>query len=47
VLLTLTAQRVAELSVVMPEAAFDAAPWQPGDTACAHWDAAEVHPLAA
>ena len=47
VLLTLTAQRVAELSVVMPEAAFDAAPWQPGDAACAHWDAAEVHPLAA
>ncbi|MGD9834705.1 MAG: ABC transporter ATP-binding protein [Piscinibacter sp.] len=47
VLLTLTAQRVAEFSVVMPEAEFDAAPWQPGDTACAHWNPAEVHPLAA
>jgi putative spermidine/putrescine transport system ATP-binding protein len=47
VLLTLTAQRVAEFSVVMPEADFDAAPWHSGDTACAHWDAAEVHPLAA
>jgi putative spermidine/putrescine transport system ATP-binding protein len=47
VLLTLTAQRVAEFSVVMPEADFDAAPWQSGESACAHWDAAEVHPLAA
>ncbi|TXH59368.1 MAG: ABC transporter ATP-binding protein [Burkholderiaceae bacterium] len=46
VLLTLTAQRVGEFSVVMPEAEFDAAPWQPGESACAHWDASEVHPLA-
>jgi putative spermidine/putrescine transport system ATP-binding protein len=47
VLLTLTAQRVAEFSVVMPEAEFDAAPWQPGESASAHWHVSEVHPLAA
>lgn len=47
VLLTLASEPVAELSVMLPEAQFDAAPWQPGDTACAHWDAADIHPLAA
>jgi putative spermidine/putrescine transport system ATP-binding protein len=47
VLLTLASEPVAEFSVVLPEAEFDASPWQPGDSACAHWDAADVHPLAA
>ncbi len=47
VLLTLASEAVPEFNVVLPEAAFDAAPWQPGDSACAHWDAADVHPLAA
>jgi putative spermidine/putrescine transport system ATP-binding protein len=47
VLLTLASEPVAELSVMLPETDFDAAPWQPGDTACAHWDAADIHPLAA
>jgi putative spermidine/putrescine transport system ATP-binding protein len=36
-----------ELSVMLGEAAFDAAPWQPGDHACVHWAAADVHALAA
>ncbi len=47
VLLTLSSEPVAEFSVVLPEAEFDAAPWQPGDGACAHWDATDIHPLAA
>ena len=47
VLLTLASEPVPEFSVMLPEAQFDAAPWQPGDSACAHWDAADVHPLAA
>jgi putative spermidine/putrescine transport system ATP-binding protein len=47
VLLTLASEPVAEFNVMLPEAEFDAAPWQPGDSACAHWDAADVHPLAA
>jgi len=47
VVLTLASDHVPELSVVLPEAQFDAAPWQPGDTACAHWDVADIHPLAA
>jgi putative spermidine/putrescine transport system ATP-binding protein len=47
VLLTLASEPVAEFSVVLPESEFDAAPWQPGDSACAHWDAADVHLLAA
>jgi putative spermidine/putrescine transport system ATP-binding protein len=47
VLLTLASEAVAEFSVVLPEAEFDASPWQPGDSACAHWAAADVHPLAA
>jgi putative spermidine/putrescine transport system ATP-binding protein len=33
--------------VVLPDAEFDAAPWQPGDSACAHWTAADIHVLAA
>jgi len=47
VLLTLASEPVPEFSVMLPEAQFDAAPWLPGDSACAHWDAADVHPLAA
>jgi len=47
VLLTLASEPVAEFSVMLPEAQFDAAPWQPGDSACAHWDSADVHLLAA
>ena len=47
VLLTLASEPVAEFSVVLPEALFDAAPWQPGDSACAHWDPADMHLLAA
>ena len=47
VLLTLASGPVPEFSVMLPEAQFDAAPWSAGDAACAHWDAADVHPLAA
>jgi putative spermidine/putrescine transport system ATP-binding protein len=47
VLLTLASEPVPEFSVMLPEASFDAAPWQPGDSASAHWDATDVHPLAA
>jgi putative spermidine/putrescine transport system ATP-binding protein len=47
VLLALESSRVPAFSVVLPEAEFDAAPWQPGDSACAHWDDAAVHLLAA
>ena len=47
VLLSLASERVPGFNVVVPEAEFDAAPWQPGESACAHWDAAAVHKLAA
>ena len=47
VLVTLASETVPELSVMLPEASFDAAPWQPGDSTCAHWDGIDVHPLAA
>ena len=47
VLLTLASEPVAEFAVMLPEAEFDASPWQPGDAATAHWSAADVHPLAA
>jgi len=47
VLLTLASATVPEFSVVLPEAAFDAAPWQPGESACAHWRDEDIHPLAA
>jgi putative spermidine/putrescine transport system ATP-binding protein len=47
VLVTLASDTVAELSVMLPEAAFAAAPWQPGDSASAHWAANDIHPLAA
>ncbi len=47
VLLTLASEPVPDFSVMLPEARFDAEPWQPGDRASAHWDAADVHPLAA
>ena len=47
VLLTLASDPVAEFAVMLPEAEFNAAPWQAGDSACAHWDSADVHPLAA
>lgn len=47
VLLTLTAPSVEEFNVMLPEGEFDAAPWQPGDSACAHWTGADMHRLAA
>ena len=47
VLLTLAGTRVPEFNVVLSEAEFDAAPWNTGDNASAHWGAAEVHVLAA
>ncbi len=47
VLLTLAGARVPEFNVVLSEAEFDAAPWNTGDSASAHWDAGEVHVLAA
>jgi len=47
VLVTLASEAVPELLVMMPEAGFDAAPWHPGDTPSAHWDSADMHPLAA
>ena len=47
VLITLASEALAELSVMLPEAQFDAAPWHPGDSTCAHWAAGDVHPLAA
>jgi putative spermidine/putrescine transport system ATP-binding protein len=47
VLITLASSAVPELNVMLPEAHFDAAPWQPGDSTCAHWAAADIHPLAA
>ena len=47
VLLTLASEAVPDFSVMLPEARFDAEPWQPGDSASAHWDEADVHPLAA
>ena len=47
VLLTLASDPVAELNVLLPEAEFDATPWQPGESVCAHWDAGDVHQLAA
>ena len=47
VVVTLASSAVPELSVIVPEAAFDAAPWAPGESATAHWAANDVHPLAA
>lgn len=50
VLLTLRSQALpdeGELNVVLSEAVFDAAPWQPGETASAHWREVDVHALAA
>jgi putative spermidine/putrescine transport system ATP-binding protein len=47
VLLTLHSAQVDEFNVVLPEAEFDAAPWQSGDTVSAHWQAADMHALAA
>ena len=47
VLLTLACAAVPEIIVMLPEAEFDAAPWQAGETACAHWAEADMHPLAA
>jgi putative spermidine/putrescine transport system ATP-binding protein len=47
VLIRLASEAVAELSVMLPEAHFDAAPWQPGDSTVAHWSATDIHPLAA
>jgi putative spermidine/putrescine transport system ATP-binding protein len=47
VLLSLASDAVPDFSAMLPESRFDADPWQPGDSASAHWDAADVHPLAA
>ncbi len=47
VVVALASDAVPELTVVLPEAAFDAAPWHPGDSASAHWAANDIHPLAA
>ena len=49
VLLTLQSggQDSSELNVMLSEAAYQATPWQPGDPAHAHWDANDVHRLAA
>jgi putative spermidine/putrescine transport system ATP-binding protein len=47
VLLTLASDSVPEFNVMLPEAAFDAAPWSVGDGAFAHWGANDMHPLAA
>ncbi len=47
VLLTLASDAVPEFNVMLPEAEFDAAPWNSGDSACAHWDAGDVHALVA
>ena len=47
VVVALASDTVPELTVVLAEAAFDAAPWQPGDSASAHWAANDIHPLAA
>jgi putative spermidine/putrescine transport system ATP-binding protein len=47
VLISLASEAVPELSVMLPEALFDARPWQPGDTTCAHWAGEDMHPLAA
>ncbi len=47
VVVTLASDAVAELSVLLSEASFAAAPWQPGDSASAHWAANDVHPLVA
>ena len=46
-IVTRSSDAVPELTVVLPEAAFDAAPWHPGDSASAHWAANDIHPLAA
>ena len=47
VLLTLASEAVPEFNVMLPEAEFEATPWQAGESASAHWDAADVHRLAA
>ena len=47
VLVTLASVAVPELVAMLPEATFDAAPWQPGESATAHWAANDIHPLAA
>jgi len=47
VLLTLASEPVPEFNVMLAESQFDVAPWHPGDRACAHWDTADIHLLAA
>lgn len=50
VLLTLRSEALpdeGELSVMLPEAAFNAAPWHAGETASACWSPEDVHLLAA
>ena len=46
VLLALVSPNLAEFSVMLSEAEFDAAPWQRGEAAVAHWAEADMHPLA-
>ncbi len=36
-----------EINVMLPEHAYDACPWQPGDVLWAHWREEDVHPLSA
>ena len=47
VLLTLASEPVPEFSVMLSEAEYMAAPWQPGERASAHWDLHDVHLLVA
>ena len=47
VLLTLASEAVPEFNVMLPEAQFANTPWARGDSACAHWAEADIHPLAA
>jgi putative spermidine/putrescine transport system ATP-binding protein len=50
VLLTLKSPALpgeGELSVMLGEAVYDAAPWQPGENACVYWTPNDVHALAA
>ncbi|MEY2893937.1 MAG: hypothetical protein RJA98_3845 [Pseudomonadota bacterium] len=47
VLLGLDHPQVGEMSVMLPEATFDAAPFAPGDAAQAHWHPSMAHTLEA
>jgi putative spermidine/putrescine transport system ATP-binding protein len=47
VVVTLASERAAEIAALVPEAEFDAAPWQPGDATTVHWAGRDMHRLAA